>query len=231
MSNKKTPKKSINPLVEVKDKKEEDEKEKATAARRALCQAVAKLPTKPIEKLPMEYLRTLPMVIGVGSFLVLFALISYVPSVEKSFFGTINHISKKTNELIDYTSLSASVGVSSLVEEISSIRRIEKKKTINSDNVSYLNIKRYRLANIKKNKFNSFSFSETTHLIINSAMSIYSLDNLKKIKVDEEIITENNDVEKDKKEEGSITVYNIESDEYYCSKIINGEATTTPGGC
>ena len=219
-----------------------DDKEKANAARKALHQAVANLPTKPVEKLPIAALKTLPMVMGVGTVLVLFALVSYVPAVERSFFGALDHVSKKTNELMDYTSLSASAGVSSLAQQIYSFRKGEKinSNNINSPRLSYAG--RARIKNRHKDEFSTFS--ESVHLIANSAASIYSLDNIdykNKNKKTEEKTEKSVTLEliEDKpmapilviEEKRGVTIRNLETGEYTCSTEVAGEATTTPGKC
>ena len=210
------------------------DRERASAARKALHQAVANLPTKPVEKLPMAALRTLPMVVGVGTFLVLFALVSYVPTVEKNFFGAVDHISSKTNELMDYTSLSASVGVSSFIKQITDLRREEVN--INSDNSSRRSYSgRTRLQNRHKDEFNTFS--ESVHLMANSAASIYGLGNInnKNSGIGGEnnlvIIEDNKEEELLIEEKRNVSIRNLETGKYICSKEIDGIATTTPGKC
>lgn len=207
-----------------------EDREKANLARKALRQAVANLPVKPVEKLPMEYLRALPMVIGAGSFMVLFAIISYVPVAEKTFFGAINHFSRKTNELIDYTSLSANVGVSSFIKQVSSVRRKEIN-VVDSSHLSYAG--RSRVKNKQRHEFSTFS--ESLHLIVNSASSIYSLDNIKPESGDKKNDEDDKVVliedKSEEKSEGMISVYDLETKEYSCSRTVDGEATSTPGRC
>lgn len=208
--------------------KDVEEKEKNNAARKALRQVVANLPTKPTEKLPIEYLRALPMVIGMGSLLILLVITLYVDPVTRIVSNSINNFSRKTNELLDYTSLSASIGVSSLTEQILSFRQSDQYFDGQNGQKRLLHLGRSRLKNRQKKEFETFS--ESIHLIANSASALYKIDDLKKV---EKLNIENNKNKEEEIEEDikPYTVYDLRTKKYSCVGTLDGWVITKEGRC
>lgn len=147
--------KTVKPLRKIKIKYPEiDSKNKA------LYKAVSHIPTVSTSNLPVAYIKSLPMIIGVITVLV-FIFVSQ---------NNFNHFKNKTKELGDYVSLSMRAGVSAYVDQL---ERYVKPLPVDTK----VEPKLYS-GRIESNKFSKLNIelgviAENTHLMTARVSSIF----------------------------------------------------------
>lgn len=105
--------KKVKPLRNIKIKYPDE-----SIKNKALYKVISRIPTTSNSKLPVAYIKSLPMIIGVVTILFLI----FIPAVRQNTIqisqNSFNHLKNKTLELGDYVSLSMKAGVSSYFSQL-----------------------------------------------------------------------------------------------------------------
>ena len=210
------------------------------------------VPTKEISTLPVAYVKSLPMIVGVVMVLALFFLgtlpfmsqpLAQQVELDKPFIAMGNTLNagqdrflRKTDELLDYTSLSASVGVSSLGKEIGDFK-VSTKVHANDATARPSSLAR-TIANSDRKKIDLI-VGEQTQLLASAAMSLYQFEQLRPEHMFKGVNTtwgcifgvSSCDTATPVVPLRGITVYDIETKQVHCLQVINGDPRSTPGRC